>query len=90
MKIQALGCGCKKSIQNYEAVVMAAKELGITDEIEFYKDSDGILAMGIMATPALVIDGRIYSIGRVLSIKQAKELLSKALGNSSCCGEKSK
>ena len=79
MKIQALGCGCKNSVANYDAVVEAAKELGIKDEVEFYKDQDGILAMGIMSTPALVIDNKIYSMGRVLNVKQAKELLEKAM-----------
>ena len=88
MKIQALGCGCKRSAANYDAVVAAAKELGITDEVEFYKDSDGIMAMGIMSTPALVIDNKIYSMGRVLTVDQAKELLEKARSGSACsCGK---
>jgi small redox-active disulfide protein 2 len=88
MKIQALGCGCKRSVANYDAVVAAAKELGITDEVEFYKDSDGIMAMGIMSTPALVIDNKIYSMGRVLTVDQAKELLEKARSGSACsCGK---
>lgn len=78
MKIQALGCGCKKSTANYEAVVEAAKELALDDSVEFYKDQDGILSMGIMATPALVIDGKVYASGRVLTVVQAKELLLKA------------
>ncbi len=87
MKIQALGCGCKRSTANFEAVKEAAKELGIIDEVEFYKDSDGILAMGIMSTPALVIDNKIYSMGRVLTVEQAKEILQKAQlnNNRSCC-----
>jgi len=84
MKIQALGCGCPNSQKNYEAVVAAAKELGIEDEVEFYKDSEGIMAMGIMSTPALVIDGKIYSTGRVLKVKQAKQLLEKAVASKSC------
>jgi small redox-active disulfide protein 2 len=88
MKIQALGCGCKRSVANYEAVVAAAKELGIQDEVEFYKDADGIMAMGIMSTPALVVDGKIYSMGRVLSVEQAKELLQKAQSGCGCgCGK---
>lgn len=78
MKIQAIGCGCKKSVKNYEAVVEAAKDLELTDEVEFYKDDEGIMAMGIMSTPALVIDGKIYSTGRVLNVKQAKAILEKA------------
>ena len=86
MKIQALGCGCKRSVANYEAVVKAAKELGISDEVEFYKDSDGILAMGIMSTPALVIDNKVYAMGRVLTVEQAKGLLLKAQsGKTDCC-----
>jgi small redox-active disulfide protein 2 len=88
MKIQALGCGCKRSVANYEAVTEAAKELGLSDPVEFYKDSDGIMAMGIMSTPALLIDGKIYSMGRVLSVEQAKELLLKAQSGSACsCGK---
>lgn len=87
MKIQALGCGCSKSVKNYEAIVEALKELGIDEEVEFYQDTDGILAMGIMSTPALVIDGKVYSMGRVLNVKQAKELLIKAQENCTCgCG----
>ena len=88
MKIQALGCGCKRSTANYEAVVEAAKELGINDEVEFYKDSDRIMAMGIMSTPALVIDNKIYAMGRVLTVEQAKELLQKAQSGNVCsCGK---
>jgi len=83
MKIQALGCGCPKSQKNYEAVVEAAKELGISDDVEFYKDSEGILEMGVISTPALVVDGKIYATGRVLKTKQAKELLLKAMDNQS-------
>lgn len=88
MKIQALGCGCPKSIKNYEAVVEAVKELGLNETVEFYKDSEGILAMGIMSTPALVIDNKIYASGRVLNCKQAKELIQKAMNNipNSCGG----
>ena len=88
MKIQALGCGCKRSTANYEAIVAAAKELGIQDEVEFYKDSEGIAAMGIMSTPALVVDGKIYAMGRVLNVSQAKELLEKARSGKTCsCGK---
>lgn len=79
MKIQAIGCGCPKSTKNYQAIVQAAKELGLADEVEFYQDQEGMLAMGIISTPALVIDNRIYASGRVLNVSQAKELISKAI-----------
>lgn len=88
MKIQALGCGCKRSVANDEAIVEATKELGIADEVEFCKDADVIMGMGIMSTPALVIDGKIYALGRVLTVEQAKALLRKAQSGNACSCEK--
>ncbi len=80
MKIQTLGGCCRRSAANHEAVVEAAKELGIADEVENVSDVGKIMSLGVMATPGLAIDGRVVSFGRVLSVAQAKELLSKAMG----------
>lgn len=85
MKIQALGGCCKKSTANYEAVVEAVKELGLTEEVFHVTDMDEIMSLGVMATPGLVIDGKVMSAGRALNTKQAKELIEKAMGNKSCC-----
>lgn len=87
MKIQALGGCCKKSNANYEAVVEAVKELGLEDEIIHVTDMEEIMALGVMSTPGLVIDGKVMSAGRALNVKQAKELIEKAMGTKSCsCG----
>lgn len=80
MKIQTLGGCCRRSAANHEAVVEAAKELGIADEVENVSDVGKIMSLGVMATPGLAIGGRVVSFGRVLSVAQAKELLSKAMG----------
>lgn len=86
MKIKALGGCCKRSTQNYENIVTAAKELGISDEVEHITDTEEILSLGVMATPGLVIDGKVYSAGRPLSVEQAKAMLESAIENScSCC-----
>lgn len=85
MKIQALGGCCKKSQANYLAVVEAAKELGIPDEVIHVTDIEEIMALGVMATPGLVVDGKVMSVGRTLNVKEAKLLLQKAMINCSCC-----
>lgn len=85
MKIQALGGCCKKSTANYEAVVQAAMELGITEEVIHVTDMDQIMELGVMSTPGLVIDGKVMSAGRSLNVSQAKELIEKAMGKKSCC-----
>lgn len=87
MKIQALGGCCKKSTANYEAVVEAVKELGLNDQVIHVTDMEEIMALGLISTPGLVIDGKVMSAGRTLNVKQAKELIEKAKGTKSCsCG----
>ena len=85
MEIKALGGCCKKAIANYEAIVQAAKELGIKEEVIHVTDMNEIMDLGVMSTPGLVIDGKIMSIGRVLTVAQAKELINKAMNKCSCC-----
>lgn len=85
MKIQALGGCCKRSTANYEAVVQAAKELGITDEVIHVTDMNEIMELGVMATPGLVIDGKVMSVGRSLNVTQAKELIQKSMSKCACC-----
>ena len=79
MKIQALGGCCKKSTANYEAIVEAAKELGIADEVIHVTDVEEIMSLGVMSTPGLVIDGKVMSVGRALNVKEAKALIEKAM-----------
>ena len=89
MKIQTLGGCCKKSKQNHESVVQAVKELGIDLVVENVTDFNEIMNLGVMATPGLVIDGKVLSAGRSLNVEQAKELINKILkGNSCCCNGK--
>ena len=86
MKIKALGGCCKRSTQNYENIVQAAKELGIEDVVEHVSDTEEILSLGVMSTPGLVIDGKVYSAGSPLTVEQAKAMIESAQTNScSCC-----
>jgi small redox-active disulfide protein 2 len=77
MKIQALGGCCKKSTLNYQNTVEAAKSCGIQEEVEHISDMNEILKLGVMATPGLVINGKVVSMGRLLSTKQIIELIEK-------------
>ena len=90
MKIQALGGCCKKSQANYEAIVLAVKELGLDTEVEHVTDMNEIMSLGVMATPGLVVDSKILSAGRALNVKQAKELISNMMNNNCCCDKCSK
>lgn len=76
MKIQILGTGCPKCKKLTEAADVAAKELGVDYELEKVTDINDIMAMGVMMTPGIAIDGVVKSTGKVLSPEEIKEFLS--------------
>ena len=76
-KIQILGMGCAKCEKLYEAVEEAAKELGIEYEMEKINDINKISDMGVMATPALAVDGEVKFSARIPEKEVLKEILSK-------------
>ena len=71
--IQILGTGCAKCRQLGVNAEEAAKEAEIPYKLEKVTDLADIAAMGIMSTPALVIDGEIKSMGKLLTPDQIIE-----------------
>lgn len=74
--ITILGPGCPKCELLAKHANEAVRELGIECDIEKVTDIQEILKFGVMMTPGLVIDGKVESVGRVLSVEKIKELLS--------------
>ena len=75
-KIQILGPGCARCRVLFEHAEQAARELGLEYEIEKITDIDAIIGYGVMATPALVVDGQLKVAGRVPSAQQLKAALT--------------
>lgn len=76
MTIQILGSGCPKCRMLEEHAREAVAELGIQAEFQKVQKIDDIMAMGVMMTPALAIDGQVKSSGRILTKDQVKALLA--------------
>lgn len=74
-EIKILGPGCQKCDLLYENVIKAVEELNMNIDIIKVRDLIQITAHGVITTPALVIDGKIVSQGRILSVEEIKELL---------------
>jgi len=70
MKIQILGTGCPKCRQLEANAREAVSAKGVEAEIEKVTDIEEIMEMGVMMTPALVIDGDVRSVGKVLTVEQ--------------------
>ena len=77
MIIKVLGSGCNNCVKLEENAKLAVKDLGIEAEFIKVKDMEGIASYGIMRTPGRVVDEKVVSYGKVLSVEQIKELLSK-------------
>lgn len=77
MEIKVLGTGCAGCRTLYETVTQAIPELGISAAIVKEEDIAEILSYGIMTLPGLVVDGRVVSAGRKLSLAEVKELLNR-------------
>lgn len=78
--VKVLGSGCDKCNVLEKNVKEAISELGITDRIDHVSDFGQIAAMGVMSTPALVIDNKVVSMGKVLSKDEVIQVLKKIRG----------
>jgi len=75
MKIQVLGPGCAKCKQLAANAEKAVAELGVEATVEKVEDVREIMKFRVLSTPALVVDGAVKSLGRVLTPEAIKGLL---------------
>ena len=67
IRIQILGTGCPKCKLLFANTEAAVKTSGIEAQIEKVEKIADIMKFGVMTTPALVVDGKVKSVGKVLS-----------------------
>ena len=75
MNIKVLGGGCKSCETLLKAAKEAAMRKGVDTEIEYVTDMEKIMGFGVMRLPALVIDGKVVSAGKILKAKEIEDLL---------------
>jgi small redox-active disulfide protein 2 len=73
--IAILGTGCTKCHKLEQETRRAAAELSLDCEIRKVTAVADIVKYGVMTTPALVVDGRVVSVGKVPSVAEIKQLI---------------
>ncbi len=58
----------------------ALAELGMDTTIDHVTDFTQIAAYGVMTTPALIVDGKVVSYGKVLKKEDVISILKKSRG----------
>ncbi len=77
MEIKVLGTGCPSCKTLYETTQQTIAELGSDATLVKEEDLLKIIEYNILSLPALVIDGKVVSAGKQLSLKEVKELLTQ-------------
>ncbi len=73
--IKVLGSGCKNCHALYEAAKEAVIKLDLPLEVEYITDMEKIMEYGVMRMPALVVNEKIVSMGKVLKTADIEKLL---------------
>ncbi|MEG1559711.1 MAG: thioredoxin family protein [Clostridia bacterium] len=75
--IKVLGAGCKSCHAQYENAQEAARSMGLNVEVEYITDMQKVMAYGVMSMPALVVNEKVVSMGKVLKAVEVEKLLHK-------------
>ena len=77
MKIQVLGTGCKSCDKMYENVLSAIARQSENIEVEKVKDISYFAQKGVFMTPGLIIDEKVVSTGKVLSVEEIEDKIKE-------------
>ena len=89
LSIKVLGAGCASCHTLLENAKEAVTSMGLGVEVEYVTDMAQIAAYGVMSIPALVVNEKVVTMGKVLKANEVESLLNK-LGvaqpaAASCC-----
>lgn len=78
MKIEVIGTGCATCQQLHKITLQVAANIGPETEVEYKSNEVGmkrLMELGIMRSPALVVDGKIAMIGYSPSIQKIQNAI---------------
>lgn len=93
MLIKVLGPGCAKCKETENIVSAAVQEAGNGATVEKVTDLKEMMSLGVMSTPAVVIDNKVMCTGRVPSKSEVMEWIAtpdasvsgKSVSSGCCC-----
>lgn len=75
MKIELLGTQCSNCVALEKIVKEAIAQSGQFIEFEKISDLGKMISYGVSSTPTLVIDAKVVSVGKVLSVQEVLSLI---------------
>lgn len=77
ISMKVLGAGCKSCHEQYENAKAAVKSMGLSVEVEYITDMEKVMGYGVMSMPAIVVNEKVVSMGKVLKTADVEKLLHK-------------
>lgn len=78
MKIEILGTGCPKCKMLEANARKALEALKMKADIVKVTEIDKIIDYGVMSTPAIVVDGKVKSAGKIANVEEIKAFLKES------------
>ncbi len=75
--IKVLGSGCASCHAQYEYAKEAVQNIGLSVKVEYITDLQKVMEYGVMSMPALVVNEKVVSMGKVLKANDVEKLLHK-------------
>lgn len=75
MDIKVIGAGCDKCGKLYTNTLDALSELGVEVPVEKVEGLREIVLLGVMSSPALMVDGKLLIAGRAAGKGEILDLL---------------
>jgi len=77
LSIKVLGSGCASCHTLLGHTETAVKNMGLSVTVEYITDMKKIMEYGVMNVPALVVNEKVVSTGKVLKTAAIEKLLAK-------------
>ena len=79
LNIKVVSAGCESCKKLYENVQQAVEEMDVAAEVTFIQDLQEMMKYNVKYPPALVVNEKVVSMGRVLKPERLKDLLSNPM-----------
>jgi len=77
MKIRIIGSGCPTCHKLHEMVLSLKKEGKIKADIEYSKDINELIELGVIGSPALIVNGKVVKVGMPESEEKLLSIIKK-------------
>lgn len=79
LTIEVLGSGCKTCKRLHELAQQAVDELKLGVNVGYVTDPQRIVALGLMSSPVLTVNGTPALVGFVPDLNRIKNIISAAI-----------